>query len=186
MTNDGLSDKEKELFRNHMNGVTPLRKSQKRPIEPIPKNPAPKGASHRKSSVTAIKRRDVYLSNAYHEPVFADTILSFAHKDLPSKRFRELKTGAIAWQARLDLHGLRVDPAQAALLTFLAQATHLNHRCVLIIHGKGGLGTEAPILKNLVNHWLRQMPEVLAFHSAIARDGGTGAVSVLLKRNNPE
>lgn len=32
-----------------------------------------------------------------------------------------------------------------------------------------------------VNYWLRLRPEVLAFCSATRRDGGTGAVYVLLR-----
>ncbi|HET8706021.1 MAG TPA: Smr/MutS family protein, partial [Pseudomonadales bacterium] len=38
-----------------------------------------------------------------------------------------------------------------------------------------------PILKSSVNHWLRQLPQVLAFCSAQPKDGGLGAVYVLVK-----
>ncbi|HRY16587.1 MAG TPA: Smr/MutS family protein, partial [Candidatus Competibacteraceae bacterium] len=47
--------------------------------------------------------------------------------------------------------------------------------------GKGSRH-RGPILKQKVNHWLRQRDEVLAFCSARAIDGGTGAVYVLLRR----
>ena len=47
-----------------------------------------------------------------------------------------------------------------------------------IIHGKG----IDSILKTCVNGWLRQIPEVLAFCSAPAAQGGNGAVLVLLKK----
>jgi DNA-nicking Smr family endonuclease len=54
---------------------------------------------------------------------------------------------------------------------------------VRIIHGKGhGSHQKRPVLKQYVNHWLRQRDEVLAFCSARQVDGGTGAVYVLLKR----
>ena len=49
---------------------------------------------------------------------------------------------------------------------------------VKIVHGKG---SEA-ILKTCINGWLRQLPEVLAFCSAPPKDGGNGAVLVLLKK----
>ena len=54
--------------------------------------------------------------------------------------------------------------------------------CVRIVHGKGRYSAEGvPVLKNLVDRLLRQRGDVLAFHSAPAAQGGTGAVLVLLK-----
>jgi DNA-nicking Smr family endonuclease len=52
-----------------------------------------------------------------------------------------------------------------------------------VIHGKGrGSGPRGPILKQLVDHWLRHMDDVVAFASPPQADGGTGAVHVLLGR----
>ena len=51
-----------------------------------------------------------------------------------------------------------------------------------IIHGKGyRSGARGPVLKTAVNHWLRLHLDVLAFVSARAIDGGTGALYVLLR-----
>ncbi len=56
-------------------------------------------------------------------------------------------------------------------------------QCVRVIHGKGlRSGARGPVLKLSVNRWLRQWDDVLAFVSAPARDGGTGALYVLLRR----
>jgi DNA-nicking Smr family endonuclease len=53
---------------------------------------------------------------------------------------------------------------------------------VRIIHGKGyRSGARGPVLKNAVNLWLRRHLDVMAFASARAIDGGTGAVYVLLR-----
>jgi DNA-nicking Smr family endonuclease len=53
--------------------------------------------------------------------------------------------------------------------------------CVRIVHGKGlNSGTGVPVMKNLVDRVLRQRGDVIAFHSAPAAQGGTGAVLVLL------
>jgi DNA-nicking Smr family endonuclease len=50
-----------------------------------------------------------------------------------------------------------------------------------VIHGKGrGSGPRGPVLKHVVNHWLRRMDDVAAFATARPVDGGTGAVYVLL------
>ncbi|WP_019216278.1 Smr/MutS family protein [Legionella tunisiensis] len=122
------------------------------------------------------------MSDYYTEVVQANTLLSYCSHSIPAKRLRELKNGQISWQARLDLHGLRSDDAKNALIKCIAQQHALGHRCLLIIHGKGSHQGEPPILKNLVNHWLQQFPQVLAFHSALARDGGSGALYVLLKK----
>jgi DNA-nicking Smr family endonuclease len=54
---------------------------------------------------------------------------------------------------------------------------------VRIIHGKGmRSGPRGPELKHAVNTLLRRADPVLAFASARARDGGTGATLVLLGR----
>ena len=52
-----------------------------------------------------------------------------------------------------------------------------------IIHGKGmRSGPRGPVLKQVVNTLLRRTSLVVAFASARARDGGTGATLVLLAR----
>jgi len=76
-----------------------------------------------------------------------------------------------------------VSAAREALIHFISQSYMAGFRCVLIIHGKGGVQNEISILKSHVNHWLKQFTEILAFHSALPKDGGRGAVYVLLKSN---
>ena len=82
----------------------------------------------------------------------------------------------------LDLHGMTVAEARPMLAEFIADSRQQRLRCVRIIHGKGFRSASAqPVLKGLVNNWLRQHDGVLAFCSARPADGGTGAVYVLLK-----
>ena len=50
-------------------------------------------------------------------------------------------------------------------------------------HGKGEDSATPARLKSYTNAWLRQLPEVLAFHSAQRRHGGYGATYVLLRKN---
>ncbi|VAW62865.1 hypothetical protein MNBD_GAMMA08-664, partial [hydrothermal vent metagenome] len=74
------------------------------------------------------------------------------------------------------------DDARKMLLAFLDHAQQQSFKLVRIVHGKGHhSNTDQPVLKAMVNKWLRSIPEVLAFVSAIPKDGGTGAVYVLLK-----
>ncbi|MGY8862749.1 MAG: Smr/MutS family protein, partial [Pseudomonadales bacterium] len=44
-------------------------------------------------------------------------------------------------------------------------------------------GAGQAIIKSHVNHWLQQLDAVLAFTSALPKDGGTGALYVLLKKS---
>ncbi len=54
-----------------------------------------------------------------------------------------------------------------------------------LVHGKSKRPDDAkPILKNLVNQRLREYSNVLAFCSATAKDGGSGAVYILLKNRH--
>lgn len=97
--------------------------------------------------------------------------------------FQKLRKGQMPVENSLDLHGFNIDEARETLAQFIDYVSLVNARCVRIIHGKGHHGDEdTPILKNHVNHWLRQHPNVLAFHSCPANDGGTGAVYVLMRR----
>lgn len=123
-----------------------------------------------------------YLSDDIEDTVFSDTILSYATSGVPGKRFHELKNGTIDWEAKLDLRGLKIEAAREALTQFILAQLKSNKHCVLIIHGTDSPKNVPPLLKNLVNHWLPQIKDVVAFHSAKPKDGGSEAVYVLLKK----
>ncbi len=172
MPKDKISDEDKALFRANMADVQPLSVHPKASIKKI----MPQRVKHQEV------KKDVYpINEASIEPVFSDTVLSYYKNPIPMKRMQQLKKGMIPCEGRLDLHGLHVNDAWAALSAFIEHHYHLKHRCLLIIHGKGGVHGEPSILKNQVNQCLQQRPEVLAFHSADAHHGGTGALYVLLK-----
>lgn len=186
MTDDDsiLSEEDQALFRQYMRHVKPLNPSkhyipQKTPTlktKPI----FSKKEYHNRVAATPLPKPHLMYDTS--ETVQSESVLSFSHEPtLSKKRLRELKRGKIPYTARLDLHGLRLDTAEQALYQFIQHQAQLKHRCVLIIHGKGGRFGEDPVLKNHVNCWLKQFPEILAFHSALEKHGGSGAVYVLLK-----
>ena len=118
--------------------------------------------------------------------------LSYRHAGVQDSVLRRLRRGHYRLEAELDLHGHNRERAKLALAQFLSRCLDRDLRCVRIIHGKGrGGGNEfvdsrgLPVLKNLVDRMLRQRADVLAFHSAPAAQGGTGAVLVLLGRRRP-
>lgn len=108
--------------------------------------------------------------------------LSFCRAGIQKTIFKKLKKGQYNIGAELDLHGHTRPEAQVALAKFIQQSRKNNIRCVRIIHGKGyRSNNEGPKIKPMVNKWLQQRNEILAFCSARPIDGGTGAVYVLLK-----
>ena len=113
----------------------------------------------------------------------AGDTLSYRRDTLPAPMFQRLKRGRFSAQDELDLHGATVAQAETMLRAFITEAHAHEFGCVRIIHGKGRRDDGGiPVLKNLVDRLLRQRADVLAFHSAPAAQGGTGAVLVLLAR----
>jgi len=110
-------------------------------------------------------------------------ILSFCRDGIQKNVFKKLRSGAYRISDELDLHGLSVKQAKQVLVYYLQEAAQFEGCCVRIIHGKGlSSGKQKSVLKTYINHWLSEHDRVLAFHSAKIKDGGTGAVYVLLKR----
>lgn len=203
MSDDGPSNEDKALFRTMMRDVTPLKNRKKISTQPhqpsqnrsgkrhletnddLPKNLKKRTAS--KPLEPLIEKKSLpplfSLSNVYNKTVSSEETISFCASNLPTKRFQQLKKGQIPFQSVLDLHGLNVDRARESLCHFILKESSRNTSCILIIHGKGSLRGEEPVIKNHTNHWLRQIPQILAFHSAQPKHGGSGAVYVLLTRN---
>jgi DNA-nicking Smr family endonuclease len=179
MADDFLSDEDKALFREYMRAVTPLNEKKKGR-----KTLAPESTTYTSKTASSERKekKEYYLSDFIVDTVHSETMLSYAHPSLTNQRFKALKNGQIPWEAQLDLHGLKSDTAREALCHFIQIQVQNEKRCVLIIHGKGGYQGAPPIIKNLLNRWLTQFDEVLAFHSALPKHGGNGAVYVLLKR----
>ncbi|MDP6788609.1 MAG: Smr/MutS family protein [Rhodospirillales bacterium] len=110
-----------------------------------------------------------------------------AQPGLDKRTQARLRRGQLPIEARIDLHGLTQDEAHRALTAFLAASRDAGRRCVLVITGKGfGPDGSVGVLRAAVPRWLNeagQRRHVLAFRHAQPRDGGSGALYVLLKRN---
>ena len=168
--NDAPADD--DLFREATSDVKPLSQDRAEPHH-ARRRPVPLDLP------TDDEAADGLADGAGETPEFLD----FMRPGVQRRLYDDLRRGIIPPEATLDLHGMRVREARLALLRFLAQSLHRQRRCVRLIHGKGfGAGGEPPVLKQRVNHWLPQRPEVLAFCSAPRWDGGTGAAYVLLSR----
>src|ERR1700730_4905666 len=108
--------------------------------------------------------------------------LSFQRAGGRTPVVRRPRRGPISLEDELDLHGLSQTAARYQLAEFLTYSRNAGRRCVRIVHGKGyRSGARGPVLKTAVDLWLRRHLDVMAFTSARAIDGGTGAVYVLLR-----
>jgi DNA-nicking Smr family endonuclease len=111
--------------------------------------------------------------------------LRFAGARIGSKRLlAELATGRHPIFETVDLHGLTLEESERELASTFRRVRGRHRRVVLVIHGKG---THTPggrgVLRDQISHLLSSPPlahYVTAFVSALPRDGGTGAVYVLL------
>jgi len=123
-----------------------------------------------------------YLAGAAEiDTVGREDSLSFIASGVPQNVLAKLRQGYFGLDAEIDLHGLSSNEAKRQLLDFLHSCVKEGCRCVHIVHGKGYRSQDPfPILKNNINLWLRQHKDVQAFCSASPKDGGTGAVYVLL------
>ena len=122
------------------------------------------------------------IPDVLSDSVTGDAPVEYLSNGLSRMTLRKLRRGSWPVQDRLDLHGLHSDAARQLLQEFLHEAIQRELRCVLVIHGKGmnSPGGEA-VLRKLSRHWLTQHPNVLGYCDAPPKEGGSGAVLVLLK-----
>lgn len=143
-----------------------------------------------KPAIKKIKKDNDFFEEKLHfsddsdlPDVSSEAFISFKQNDISNKSLRKLRKGQYNVEASLDLHGMSVEEARDAVESFLQQCIYKGMRVVLIIHGKGYHSSQSPILKNKLNHWLREINFVLAFSSATPQHGSRGAMYVLLKRD---
>lgn len=171
-----LSIEDSDLFRQSVGKVTTV-KAEHVLLKPD-KKPPPRPQAQ-------VLERDNPLSQTVAdglESLAQEDKLSFLAPGLQKNVLRKLRKGYYGLDADIDLHGLTSLEAKRQLLNFLHHCVEDGCRCVHIIHGKGYRSPNYhPVLKNDINLWLRQHKDVLAFCSTPPKDGGAGAVFVLLR-----
>ncbi len=167
-----MNDDEEELFSQAMQGVTSLSTN----------------TANLKQKPAQIKKRAALVERSIADTLSDEFIpecedyLEFMRPGIQKSYLKQIRNGKIERQDQLDLHGFRRDDAREILLEFLEHAQQQSFKLVRIVHGKGYHSeTGQPVLKAMLNKWLKNLPSVLAFVSATPKDGGTGAVYVLLK-----
>jgi len=171
------SDNDGDLFRAAMRDVKRL--SERPSAASAPKPPAQ--ARFKRADEKEVLRESL-LPPADEAVIATGEELSFRRPHITDDVLLKLRRGHYVVDAEVDLHGLNAAQARIVLRDFIAEATARSYSCLRIVHGKGKRsGNRGPVLKHLVNHWLQRMDAVLAFGSARAVDGGSGAAYVLLK-----
>jgi DNA-nicking Smr family endonuclease len=175
VTKKTLSDDDRALFRQSVGQVSTIKNDKIEPHRPKKQRPSIRNALVEDSSP--------FVKSADHiDSLSNEDKLSFLSPGMQKNVLRKLRKGHYGLDADLDLHGLTSQQARQQLVRFLHDCVEYGCRCVHIIHGKGYRSENYhPVLKNDVNVWLRQHKDVLAFCSSPPRDGGTGAVYVLLR-----
>lgn len=120
-------------------------------------------------------------------------------RQIDKRTLERLKGGALTIEARIDLHGYTLGEAQAELTRKLISHYAHSRRLILVITGQGIKNkkenndqwweTQRGRLRSEVPEWLSRPPLsdiVLQFHTAKQKDGGAGALYVLLRRKKPE
>jgi DNA-nicking Smr family endonuclease len=153
----------------------------------------------------AEKKRALRVAPALPAPVPAPVVAQAAKRKLAAQfgvdgaTAERLKRGKVEPDATIDLHGMTQAQAHARLVSFVRRAHEHEHRCVLVVTGKGsplaqreeGRGFVMPerpkagILKTMVPRWLEEdglRALVVGVHAAHQRHGGAGALYVYLRR----
>jgi len=167
-----------DLFREAMKGVEPLKTAARVHHEPPKRRPEP--------VQTEQDEREVIDSLLEHsrpvEELETGEELLYLRPGVQDKVMQRLRRGRYSIMDSFDLHHMNEATAHQCMLTFVDDSQRRNLNCVRIVHGKGLRSRNGPRLKRMANSVLRRHPAVLAFASCRPVDGGTGAVTVLLRR----
>lgn len=179
-----MNDDDSDFFQKEMGDVEPLKKPVdrvhlKKTTEQIP------GMEVRRKAAQQVLAEGSHAlaSEEFIKQVKPRDVLSFKRDGVQHGVFKNLRLGKYSIDSRLDLHRLTVSQAQLQVSRFVNDCMKHDIRCALITHGRGENLEKPALLKSCTNHWLQQMDEVLAFHSAQLQHGGTGATYLLLRKS---
>ena len=99
---------------------------------------------------------------------------------------KKLSSGKYKIDYKLDLHGETLDSAYNKVKLLFEKAELNNYRCLLIITGKG-LHSQNKTIKSSITEWFMEpyfANRIIKYTDAHIKDGGSGALYVLLRNNN--
>ena len=178
-------DEESALFLEAIGEVAPVRTVKARVGPPEPPTAAQLRAPNEEAESLA-RLAELVSAQGEFDLVDSNTFIEGSVQGFDEGVMRKLRAGEFSTQATLDLHGFTREQAKSELERFIQNARIAGHRCVRVVTGRG-LNSEdqVPVLKAGVQQWLirgRVSKQVLGFCTAKPKDGGAGAVYVLLRR----
>ena len=105
------------------------------------------------------------------------------YTEIDKKAERDMRSGDVEIDARIDLHGMTQVEAHHALARFMATSVRRGDRMLLVITGKGKMGNG--VLRHHLPMWLEALPEasmIAKLRHASVKHGGEGAVYVMLRK----
>lgn len=177
----GSDNNDDDLFREQMLDVKPI-SSDRAPRETGRKKLDPTLSRARSVATEELEQDDNPLADNFIPEISPDAILEFSRPGVQHGVLKKMRLGKYAVDARLDLHKHTVEQARTAVYQFCKDCLQYDVRTALIVHGKGRQAT----IKSCVAHWLKDLPDVLAFHTAQKQHGGAGAVYVLFRKSDAQ
>ncbi|MEP2735629.1 MAG: Smr/MutS family protein [Erythrobacter sp.] len=196
----GLSEEEAEAWAKLAHSVTPIegRRHPKITTKPAGKTSAKTPIKQAESAMAAM------LSNSKSKPAAMvakpqqtnpkpapQSSNQTKQTGLDGSWEKKLRSGQIAPDFTLDLHGHNLDSAHARLDSGMMQARAMDARVVLLIAGKlrpvdaADRGTRRGAIRAKILDWLAAGPHgsaIAAVRKAHRRHGGEGALYLILKR----
>ncbi|GAB3030220.1 DNA endonuclease SmrA [Bowmanella dokdonensis] len=128
-----------------------------------------------------------YLSVERVDPLDPYDFLEYKKDGVQEGVYKKLRLGQYQIDEVLNLQMMKIEQARTLLFNTLMESHKRGIRTLLVRHGLGLKSKPFPALvKSYVNQWLRQIPEVLAFHSALKAHGGLAATYVLLRKSEQQ
>ena len=176
-----LSDDDKDLFRKAVGTVRKIKNHDDRVQHPRPK--------------LKLKIRKALREDANYQDLMSDDTawintdptseMRFARQGVSRKLLSALVQGRFGFDDVIDLHGLTASEARDELQHFLYHALKQNFFCVKIIHGQGNSSKGDPVIRGLIERWLKLQIDVLAFANPPQKMGGRGVTLCVLRSQAP-
>lgn len=181
-----LTPREETLLHQAYAGVAPIARPQRGRIDRAPRGRSAPPSADELDERAARERLAALVGGGVRFTILRDDeFVSGLRDGSPEHLVARLRGTGFSPEAELDLHGLRTADVARAVSEFVRKQQRKGARYLLLITGKGqhsegGIG----VLRDAAVDALTRggaAPSVLAFGSAHATRGGTGALAVLLQ-----